>query len=159
MSLPVLSPDSNALSAEQRRTGIEALQARIEADVASGELTAKIKGGEEECEHIFGGGMYARGLLIPAGELVIGRLHKQERIVVIASGSCVFVDEDRRREVCAPWFGSFEKGSKTAVYAKTDCYWVAIFKTDLEDSKTAFDQLSCATRAEYVAYLKLQEKI
>jgi len=159
MSLPVLSPDANALSTEQRRIGIEALQERMEADVASGELTARIKGGEDECDHVFGGGMYARGLMIPAGELVIGRLHNQERIIVIASGSCVFVDEDRRMEVTAPWVGSFKKGSKTAVYAKTDCYWVAILKTDLEDSKTAFDQLTCATRAEYVAHMKLLEKI
>jgi hypothetical protein len=91
--------------------------------------------------------------------LVIGRLHKHERIVVIASGSCIFVDEGRRREVCAPWVGSFEKGSKTAVYAKTDCYWIAILKTDLTDSKTAFDTLTCATRAEYRNYRKLLEEI
>jgi len=158
MTLPVLSPAANALSTGQRRMGIEALQERIDKGVASGELGAKLKGGEDECQHVFGGGMYARGLLIPAGELVIGRLHKQVRIVVIASGSCVFVDENRRREVHAPWIGSFEKGSKTAVFAKTDCYWVAILKTDLEDSKTAFDQLTCATRAEYVDHVKLLEK-
>ena len=140
---------------ENTRQRIEVLQDFI---VNAG-LPAELNGNEDECQHIFQGGMYARGLLIPAGELVIGRLHKQPRICIIASGSCIFVDENQRKEVSAPWFGSFEQGSKTVVYALTDCYWIAILKTELQESKTAFDTLTCTTRDEYLNSAQQLEKI
>jgi hypothetical protein len=143
----------------QVRERIEALQAHIESKVSSGELTSPLEGTEDECEHVFHDGMYARGLLIPAGTAVIGRLHKQARICIIAQGSCVFQDETQHKEVSAPWFGPFEPGSKTAVYAFTDTYWIAVLRTELEDSKTAFDTLTCATLEEYQAYTRQLEKM
>ncbi len=147
----IFSPDAKDLTPQQRREGIEALQYAI----AGLKLPSALKGGEGECQHIFHDGLYARGLLIPAGELVIGRLHRQDRICIIASGSCIFVDENQRKEVSAPWFGAFKKGSKTAVYALSDVYWIAILRTELTDSRTAFESLTCASHEEYQAGLNL----
>lgn len=142
---------------EAFRTRVDALQAHIERGVSDGDLTSPLEGTEDECQHVFHDGMYARGLLIPAGTAVIGRLHKQARICIIAQGSCVFQDEIQKQEVSAPWFGAFQKGSKTAVYALTDTYWIAILRTELTDSKTAFDELTCATYNEYQAYCRQLE--
>ena len=144
------------------RVRIDILQESIEAGVASGEMKQTIhdggtEEGDKQCKHYFGDGIYARSMLIPAGVCVIGKIHKQARIVIIAQGKCRFVDEFQTRTVEAPWIGEFQAGSKTAVFAHTDTLWVACLGTDAQDSKTAFSDLVVATRAEYDAFEQMKE--
>ncbi len=143
----------------ETRNQIDLLEELLRGGVDSGELTSPLKGTEDECQHVFHGGMYARGLMIPAGTAVIGRLHRLARICIIAQGECTFRDEKQGHTVTAPWFGAFEPGSKTAVYAHSDTYWIAVLLTDLTDSKIAFDTLTHATRDEYLSYCKQLEQI
>lgn len=138
---------------EQVREAIETLQATIEAGCESGELTAPLHDGgtdegSAECMHHFGDGVYVRSLWIPKDTVLVGRLHKQARVCVIAAGRCRFVDERRAETVEAPWVGEFKAGSKTAVYAEEDTLWIACVGTDLKDPQTAFYELTAASHAE-----------
>jgi len=141
------------------RATIDALEASIKASIATGELEQSIfdggtSEGSDQCKHYFAQGVYVRTLLIPAGTVVVGRIHKQSRVCLILTGKCRFVDEYQDREVVAPWVGEFEAGSKTAVYAITDTLWAAVVGTDIKDPQEAFQKLSAGNHSELLLELK-----
>ena len=138
----------------EARARIDALEQKLRSSIASGVFQETLHdGGTEEgngeCQHFFGDGVYVRSLLIPAGTCVIGRLHKQARVCLILAGRCRIVDEYQELFVQAPWIGEFRAGSKTAVFAETDTLWAACLGTDLKDSKTAFDALTCESHEAF----------
>ena len=147
----------------KQRSSIEALQESMTDLIERGEIPQTIwdggtKEGDAQCQHAFGDGVYCRSLLIPAGTCVIGKIHKQDRVVIIAQGRCRFVDEYHEGTVEAPWMGEFRKGSKTAVFAETDTVWVACVATDSKDSRTAFDELTVGDHETYWALLEAREE-
>lgn len=120
------------------RASIDALEDALRSHVASGEIEqthhdGATPEGNDEATHYFGDGVYVRGLFIAAGCLVIGKIHRQARVCVVAQGRCTFVDEFSSKTVEAPWAGEFNPGCKTAVYAHTDTMWYACVGTDLKD--------------------------
>lgn len=149
----------------EARRRIESLEAGLAEGLASGKVGATVHNGgteegDAECDHYFAEGVYARSVLIPAGTAVVGRVHKQSRVCIVAQGTCTFMDEHQQRKVAAPWVGEFAAGSKTCVFAHTDTLWIACVGTDLKDSRTAFGVLSAATYEEYEqGLLDHQEKI
>lgn len=144
------------------RSHIDGLQHTMEQEIEAGTMEQTIvdcKKDANQADHFFGDGIYARALLIPEGTCVISHIHKQARVCMIMTGECTFVDEFHKETVKAPWIGEFKAGSKTAVYAHTDTYWVACLGTYLTDAETAIDELVEATHEEYQLYLeKLEEK-
>ncbi len=142
------------------RAGIDALEQAMEKEIASGDreqtlFDAATQDGSEQGEHYFAEGVFVRSVLIPAGEVVIGRLHYQSRVCMVMSGKCTFINEQRRKTVTAPWIGEFKAGSKTAVYAHSDCLWAACVGTDITDPIEAVSTLSGRNHTEYQAQLKL----
>lgn len=131
----------------QVRTEIDALEDSLRAAIDSKavELThhdAVTDEGNAEGMHFFGDGVYVRGVEIPAGCMVVGKIHKQRRVCIVAKGTCSFVDEFSRQIVTAPWCGEFNSDSKTAVYAHTDTVWYACVGTDITDPQEAIKALS-----------------
>ncbi len=144
------------------RSKIDGLQLTLEKEIELGKIEQTIVDcakDPDQADHYFGEGVYARALLIPAGTCVIGKIHKQDRVCMIMTGECTFVDEWQKKTVKAPFIGEFKAGSKTAVYAHTDTLWVACLGTHLKDAATAIDELVEATHDEYQLYLEqLEEK-
>lgn len=145
------------------RADIDQLEKSIRNEINAGNMEQTIfdggsKKGDRQCGHYFGENVYARSLLIPAGTAVVGKIHKQDRICIIAQGECVFADEFHSGRVAAPWIGEFKAGTKTCVFAFTDTLWIACLGTDKTDSRTAFDALTLSSFDEYLDYLK-REKI
>jgi hypothetical protein len=145
--------DMNSLTLErtedqlQVRRNIDQLEQSLRDEVAAGNLVETIHDGEtdegsDQCNHYFAKGVYVRSLVIPSGHLVVGRIHLQSRVCVVAAGRCTFIDEFRKQTVSAPWIGEFEAGSKTAVFAHETTLWIAISGTDIKDPKTAVAQLT-----------------
>ena len=112
----------------------------------------------DQAKHYYGEGVYARSLLIPAGTCVIGHIHKQNRICIIAQGECTFVDEWQKQTVKAPFVAEFKAGSKTAVYAHTDTLWVACVGTNSKDAEVIIDDLVETSHENYQLYLEKLEK-
>lgn len=144
------------------RARIEDLEAALRTQVAAGELEQTIfdaatEQGADQCKHYYGDGVYLRSLWIPAGTCVIGKLHKQARICVIAAGRCVFTDEFQRHEVEAPWIGEFQAGTKTAVLALTDTLWIAAFGTDITDPIRFVTERTAIDHEDFAAYLAAGE--
>ena len=144
------------------RSKIDGLHFTMKEEIEAGRMEQTIvdcKKDADQADHYFGEGVYARALLIPAGTCVISHIHKQDRVCMIMSGECTFVDEWQKETVKAPYIGEFKAGSKTAVYAHTDTLWVACLGTHLKDAATAIDELVETTHEEYQLYLEhIQEK-
>jgi hypothetical protein len=131
----------------QVRQDIDRLEQALRDEIDAGNLVETLHDGEtdegsDQCNHYFAKGVYVRSLVIPSGTLVVGRLHLQSRVCIVATGRCTFIDEFRKQTVSAPWIGEFKAGSKTAVFAHETTLWIAISGTDIKDPKTAVAQLT-----------------
>lgn len=144
------------------RSKIDRLESSLRKEIDEGNMVQTIvdcKKDNSQAGHFFGDGVYARSLLIPAGTTVVGYIHKQARVCIVASGKCTFTDEFHRRTVEGPWVGEFKAGTKTAVYAHTDTFWVAVIGTDLKDPDILVDKLVTGSHEDYENYvLQLEDK-
>ena len=139
------------------RSKVDVMQDQITKDIESGDMVQTIedcKVNPDQAKHYYGESLYVRSLLIPAGTALVGYIHKQDRVCIIAQGKCTFVDEWQGRvTVEAPWVGEFKAGSKTAVYAHTDTLWVACLGTDSTDEDNLVNKLVVASHEEYNNYI------
>ncbi len=143
------------------RSRIDGLQQTMEEGVAEGTLDQTLVDCSkdfDQADHYFGEGVYARSLLIPAGTCVIGKIHKQDRVCIIAQGECTFVDEWQKKTVKAPYVGEFKAGSKTAVYAHTDTLWVACVGTHKTDTDDLLDLVETSHEGYQTYLTQLEEK-
>jgi hypothetical protein len=86
---------------------------------------APIHCAQPEPEHIFHPGWYERRLLIPAGMLIIGKVHRHVHPVGVLRGHALLIDQFGRREVRAGFFGASQPGAKRVVY----CFEETLFFT------------------------------
>lgn len=143
------------------RKSIDFLEYHMRQAVENGDAEAPLTDCHEdnsEADHYFGEGVYARGLWIPAGTAVVGKLHKFDRIVIIAAGKCKFVDEFHEEYVQAPYVGEFKAGSKTAVFAIEDTYWIACHKAVERDTNAVMADLIVSNHDEYTKFITEVEK-
>lgn len=77
-------------------------------------------------QHHYAPGLYAREMLIPAGSLVVGKIHKHSHINVISAGVAWVVTEFGRDRLVAPFTFVSQPGTKRTVLAETDVIWTTI---------------------------------
>jgi len=83
-------------------------------------------------QHHYAPGLYAREILLPAGSLVVGKIHKHAHINVISQGIAIVVTEFGRQRLIAPYTFVSEPGTKRTVIAETDVIWTTIHTNDDE---------------------------
>ena len=94
--------------------------------------------GEKTCplEHRFADGMYIRTGFMPAGSLVVGKIHRYETINVLHAGTVTIItEEDGVKRYTAPDIIISSAGCKKALYIHEDCYFSNINRnrTDTRD--------------------------
>lgn len=116
-----------AMSRPERRAAILRLQDEL----------AKMPSNADQCDvaHHFAPGMYAREFFMPAGSLVIGKIHRHSHVNVISHGRCTVFTEAGREELAAPVTWVNEPGTKRVVLAHTDVFWTTIHATGETDLK------------------------
>lgn len=88
---------------------------------------------EYRVDHYFKSGYYIRALHIPAGQLLIGELHKQTHYDYLAKGLFYIMSNDGVYMREAPFFSKNPPGVKKMGYAYTDVIYCNIHKTDKTD--------------------------
>lgn len=86
--------------------------------------------------HYFADGLYARALFIPAGDTVVGKMHRQSHINFLMKGTIRVWTEQGMKTLEAPQIITSEPGCKRVGYALTDTVWVTVHastKTDLKE--------------------------
>lgn len=112
---------------------IKAAQDAMFAAVASGEAE------EVECpvEHYFAPGMYTRKCSIPAGSVVIGKMHRHQHPTFLMQGT-VAINTDRGMELIhGPHIWISQTNAKRILRTVTDCVFATVHlnpddTTDLE---------------------------
>ena len=91
-------------------------------------------------KHIFTPGLYAREIFMPAGALVVSKIHKTEHPYVVSRGRVsVWTEEDGVVEVSAPFTGITKPGTRRVLYVHEDCVWTTFHVAD-EDSVEAIEE-------------------
>jgi quercetin dioxygenase-like cupin family protein len=105
------------------------------------DVLKQLPGAEFPVEHFHIPGVYARKIFMPSGSVITSRVHKADNISVVASGSCVVVQNGERWHLQAGDVWVTRAGTKRALYMPEDCVWVTIHgnPNDLTDPAEIFD--------------------
>lgn len=102
-------------------------------------------------KHHFAPGAYAREILLPAGSLVIGKIHKHAHVNVISQGRVSVMTEGGRKDLQAPCTFVSDVGTKRAVYAHEDTVWTTIHVTNETDMAKLEDEIIAKSYDEFEA--------
>ena len=91
--------------------------------------------------HYFAKGMYARELFMPAGSVITGKIHKQEHLVIISSGTVSISTENGTQLIQGPATFVAPGGSKRAFFAHTDTLFTVIHSTQAKTVEAAEAEL------------------
>lgn len=85
--------------------------------------------------HHFADGLYARTVFIPAGDCVVGKMHRQSHLNFLLQGTIRVWTEQGMKTLTAPQILSSEPGCKRVGYAITDTLWATVHASDKTDLK------------------------
>lgn len=105
--------------------------------------------------HHFAPGMYLREMRIPAGSLLVGKIHKEEHLVVLLQGALrLYTEAGGMQEVRAPAVLRSPPGAKRAALALEDTKWVTVHAnpTDTRDLHELEEHIIASSYAEYDAW-------
>lgn len=92
--------------------------------------------------HDFCPGVYARTIFMPAGLVVISKIHKTQHFFVVVKGSCTVVDSHGTRQlIVAPHLGVTMPGTERALHIHEDCIWTTFHATNLTDPEEIGKQI------------------
>lgn len=89
----------------------------------------------------FAGGVYGRQVTIPAGVVLVGKIHKHEQINVLLQGTIQVATEEGVVELTAPTTFISPAGVKRAGFTLTEVVWLTFHgtnKTDTEEVEKEF---------------------
>ena len=86
-------------------------------------------------KHHFAPGAYGREMTLPAGLVVVGKIHKHAHINVISKGRVqVFTEQDGVLELAAPCTFVSSPGTKRVVHVLEETVWTTVHVTDKQTS-------------------------
>lgn len=79
-------------------------------------------------EHTFTDGLYARKIIVPAGMLIVTKLHKTEHLIFMLKGKVSVFSEQGGLEKCiqAPCMFISPAGAKRVVFIHEDTEWINV---------------------------------
>jgi quercetin dioxygenase-like cupin family protein len=105
--------------------------------------------------HYFAPGMYLRAIQIPAGSLLVGKIHKQAHLVVLLQGALrLYTEAGGLQEVRAPQVLQSPAGAKRAALALEDTVWVTCHAnpSDTQDLAALEAEIIAPSFAAYAAW-------
>lgn len=107
-------------------------------------------------QHSFIDGVYVRTINIPAGTMLVGKIHKHSHANILSQGEVLVITEDGGVEhLKGPLTMVSPPGCKRAVKALTDTTWTTIHRTDETDLDKIEDWVIAKTYEDYEQF-KLQ---
>jgi hypothetical protein len=100
------------------------------------------------------GRLYAREVFIPAGTMLVGKIHSGESISVCSMGDISVMTELGVQRIKAPFTCTAEAGIKRVGYAHSDTIWISIHETDCENIE---DLEGALTTLSYSDFKKIGE--
>ncbi len=110
-------------------------------------------------KHSFAPGVYVREIFIPAGTLIVGKIHKHEHPNFLMSGEVLVITEHGGKEhFKAPLSMISPAGTKRFVYAISDAVWITVHenKDNDQDLKKIEEFVIAKSYEEYEEFKKLE---
>lgn len=106
-----------------------------------------------ELRHFWSGDVYCRELFMPAGALVVGRIHKFDHMEIMVSGNVSLSTNDGSVEHLTG-YNIFEAkaGKKRVLYMHEDTLWITCHSSPRYEPEFMMPYLSCATFDEFVEF-------
>jgi hypothetical protein len=76
---------------------------------------------EKHTYHHFCKGIYFRQLNLPAGTVLVGKMHKEENLFLLLHGEMTVTTDEGVIRIKAPFMSVSKPGTKRAGFAHTDC--------------------------------------
>lgn len=92
-------------------------------------------------KHTFTDGAYARQMTLPAGGLIIGKIHKHAHLNFVMRGRVTVFTPGGREEITGPVHFVSAPGTKRAVLVHEETVWVTVHVTDETDLEKIEDQI------------------
>lgn len=128
----------------ERRAQIAALEAHMLAMDDGDKLDI-----EAVTFHHFASGVYCREMRLPAGYVIVGKIHKTENMSILLQGQIRVTTETGTVELCAPQIMVSAPGTKRVGYAITDTIWLSLHAVgDERDLDVIEKQFTAASFAE-----------
>ena len=140
---------TEAVSKEEVREIIADFEAR--ARLEENQIDVPVK-------HYFSKDVYAREVRIPAGSLVVGKLHKFQNLNILSEGEISVLSIDGAQRMKAPCTIVSSPGVKRLAYAHTDVVWTTIHGTNETDVEKIED-VFIAKSYEELNLLSHEEKL
>ena len=83
--------------------------------------------------HRFAPGLYVRELTVPAGSVIIGKVHKHETVNILMKGSALLACDGKLEKVSAPLTFVSAAGRQKAAYVLEDMTWINVHPTTETD--------------------------
>lgn len=99
--------------------------------------------------HYFSRGVYARELTIPAGVVLVGKIHKFSQINILLKGEMSVLTDDGVKRVRAPFVFESPPGVKRAGFAHEDSVWMTVHGTNETDLDRLEDELIAKSFEEF----------
>ena len=84
-------------------------------------------------KHTFVDGAYVREMSMPAGMLLVSKIHKIQHAYFLLKGHVSVLTETGIVRLSAPFSGVTEPGTKRVIYSHDDVVWTTIHVTDKTD--------------------------
>jgi hypothetical protein len=99
--------------------------------------------------HYFARGVYVRELPIPAGAMIVGRVHKYSQVSMLIKGEMTIFSGGELKKMRAPCIIECPPGIKRAGYAHEDSIFVSVHGTYETDPDKALDELTTVSYEEF----------
>jgi hypothetical protein len=145
--------DELALPTAPTRENILRLQDEMLALRAAAGLPVTPGNTDADCPvtHHFAPGLYAREIFLPAGFVVVGKIHRHAHINTISKGRVSVATEFGTTELQAPCTFVSQPGTKRVVVAHEDTIWTTYHPTDETDLGRIEAHVIAPTFADYDA--------
>lgn len=92
-------------------------------------------------QHDFLEGVYMRTVLMKAGLVVIGKIHKQEHVAIVSQGRATVITEHGVLEMRAPFMFKSPPGVRRALLIHEDMVWTTVHRSEHTDLVQLEEQL------------------
>lgn len=80
-------------------------------------------------EHDFGDELYVRKIVMPAGQLIVSKIHKKKHPYFIMEGDVSVLTESGVQRIKGPYHGMTEAGTKRVLYTHKETTWITVQHT------------------------------
>ena len=106
-------------------------------------------------QHVFAPGVYGRQIFIPAGTLVVGKIHRHAHLNFLIQGTVSVATEEGPVQYHAPLMMVSKAGTKRVVYTHEDTIWATVHLTEQTDLEKIEEEIIVPS---YAAFDLLQDE-